>query len=306
MDPRLLARPSCRRLPSAALSRLLFRRTCAAPVLVAAACLPAAGPAWAGQAARVITIDSVRGIPRCPLRAVTDYEGALASTVSVLEQDLGFPRLASTVLLLPDSAALRDSLLREGHPASVSAEAAEALSAVASAHAVRINERAMRRLQWPARVHVVAHELAHVAQNQLSGGRKGTSEQWLREGLAEWVAWRVLEILGHGELRRALREARDGVGWEGRRGWRPRLADLSTFDGWVRSMGERPARLLYDEALLATSALIEEHGLPAVLDYFSRAAGCDDRKANFRAAFGQEGTSFEARFDYTVTALIRH
>jgi hypothetical protein len=120
-----------------------------------------------------------------------------------------------------------------------------------------------------------------------------------------WVSLRVLEILGHGRLAVALRDARDAVGQEGRKGRRPTLAELSTFEGWARASAGRPARLLYDQALLATDALIKSRGLPAAFDYFSRFQECNDQHLNFRAAFEEEGRSFEKRFDVKVTELIR-
>src|SRR5262249_62084198 len=51
---------------------------------------------------------------------------------------------------------------------------------------------------WPGGL---AHELTHVVQYQLAGGRRGRSEQWLREGMADWVACQVLERLGVSSFR---------------------------------------------------------------------------------------------------------
>ena len=41
---------------------------------------------------------------------------------------------------------------------------------------------------------LIAHELTHVSQFELAGG-EGRAEQWLAEGMAEHVAFQVLERL---------------------------------------------------------------------------------------------------------------
>src|SRR2546426_309177 len=46
---------------------------------------------------------------------------------------------------------------------------------------------------------LIAHELTHVAQFELAGG-EGRAEQWLAEGMAEHVAFQVLERLDAGSL----------------------------------------------------------------------------------------------------------
>jgi hypothetical protein len=200
------------------------------------------------------------------------------------------------VLLLPDRASLAESLVSEGHQPE-SAAIAEALGAVCSADAIRIDRRAMLPLKWPMRLQVLAHELTHAAENQLSGGARSTSEQWLREGLAVWASVRTLEILGHGRLSVALQDAGEALRRRGRTSRCPRLGELATFAGWTRCASERPVMLLYDQALLAADTLIRAHRLPAVLDYFRRFATAADRQDNFRAVFGEDASSFEARFD---------
>src|SRR5262249_25973110 len=59
-----------------------------------------------------------------------------------------------------------------------------------------VQDGALRTLAPAVRLGVLAHELTHLAQYELAGGRRGSSEQWLREGMAEWVACWVQERLG--------------------------------------------------------------------------------------------------------------
>jgi hypothetical protein len=155
---------------------------------------------------------------------------------------------------------------------------------------VLLNESKLVTLSWADRVALLAHELTHSLQYELGGGKRGASDQWLREGFADWTAMRVVERLGvlrRGELRRQRIEAfRSG----GERIWP--LAEMVTFPQWValsaRSDGES-----YLQAFFAVDFLVERHGVPAILDYFSRFARSDDRLGNFRATFGEELASFE-------------
>jgi hypothetical protein len=70
------------------------------------------------------------------------------------------------------------------------------------------------------------------------------------------------------------------------------LSDLVTFRQWVQA-GERQGSTIYALAFVAVDALIERHGIPAFIDYFKRFATSRDRRANFRAAFGEDLESFE-------------
>ena len=56
----------------------------------------------------------------------------------------------------------------------------------------------------------------------------------------------------------------------------------------------RPPRDCRAQAFLAVDFIIERHGLPAVIDYFSRFGGSADPLANFSAAFGESRAAFEA------------
>src|SRR5207247_10839317 len=57
---------------------------------------------------------------------------------------------------------------------------------------------------------LIAHELTHVSQIDLAGG-EGRGEQWLAEGMAEWVAFSTLERLGVDTLERRRQAAMAGL-----------------------------------------------------------------------------------------------
>jgi Peptidase of plants and bacteria len=143
---------------------------------------------------------------------------------------------------------------------------------------------------------VLAHELTHVAQYQLAGGRRGQSEQWLREGMADWVASRMLERLGVATFRQEREEALRAVAGE-----LPRLRD-DPLDlvalGQPREWETRHLRsgdpLTYRLAFLLTDDLIRRRGFDRLLDYFRAFARADDRFGHFQRAFGLTLGEFEA------------
>ncbi|HEX7085633.1 MAG TPA: hypothetical protein VF198_04680 [Vicinamibacterales bacterium] len=231
---------------------------------------------------------------------IASYQQALAATLDVFEKDLGFPPLEVRLVFLPDEPTFEALLLEIGYPAPLARDAAADMTAIGGHRSVLLNQERVERRSWPERVGLLAHELTHVLQYELGGGTRGESDQWLREGYAEWVESRVLQSLhlgdGDGD---ALREARGRL-----RGHRPEtlppLTALGTFPEWVSRGRQGVGPLLYTQAFAAVAFLIERHGTPAVLDYFSRFAKSQDRNGNFEAAFGESREAFEAAFRQSV------
>lgn len=156
-----------------------------------------------------------------------------------------------------------------------------------------------------ARVGLVAHELTHVGQYALAGGRRGSSDQWLREGMAEWARFRVLEHFGlrpYAESkRRVLQEAR-------RVGSVERLPSLLSLVGnreWTAIQNQSGRVATYAQAFLAFDLLVERRGSAAALDYFRRFGRVDDRAANFEAAFGLPVAQFATEFRAWLSDALR-
>jgi len=257
-------------------------------VLVEAAC--------AGSAARprVIAIDDVRVAPSRQAIFIGDYDRALVSIAAVTERELGLPKLRASLHFFPDREALRAELEAQGAPPEVARDAAAVMMAIGGPGMVLVNEAAFADLNWNSRIAVLAHELAHTMQYDFSAGRRGTSDQWLREGFAEWVQAHVLDVLGV-MTRRDIRMR--SVRWVRDRHARkelPPLSALATFPDWVRLHNGRARDSLYPYAFVATDFLVERHGLDAVTTYFRLFADSDDRFANFERAFGEEWRTFDA------------
>ena len=141
-------------------------------------------------------------------------------------------------------------------------------------------------------IRLVAHELTHVAQFELAGG-EGRADQWLAEGVAEHVAFQVLERMGLASLERqrkvALRRAK------GQAAVAQSRLDLATL-GSPRQFTLRHQRegstATYHLTFLLADYLVERHGFDKVVQYFGRLRGRSSAGA-FAATFGQSLQDFE-------------
>jgi len=239
-------------------------------------------------------MDDIRVGPSRQAIFIGDYERALVSIAAVTERELGLPKLSASLHFFPDRDALRAALEAQGADPVVARDAAAVMMAIGGPGSVFINEAAFADLNWSSRIAVLAHELAHTMQYDLARGRRGTSDQWLREGFAEWVQAEVLEALGvmrrEDIRRRSVRWVQDA---HARRNLPP-LARLATFPEWVSFHNGRARDSLYPYAFVATDFLIRRHGVDAVTTYFRLFADSDDRFVNFAKAFGEEWSAFDA------------
>ena len=137
--------------------------------------------------------------------------GYLRVLGTVLREEFGLPVSQVKLFLYPNREAFEAHLVNIVRFDPVYArEVAGWAVAVGAPDMVLANEEALERISWSERIRVLAHELVHTVQYGLAGGRRGTSDQWLREGFADWIAYRVLESLdlGNPSSRRALLLAR--------------------------------------------------------------------------------------------------
>jgi hypothetical protein len=240
----------------------------------------------------LITVPQPGLRPVSHLDSILDYRTAAATVVSIFERDLGFTPFPVTFRFFPDRDAFEKALLDVGYDAGLARRTASAMTAVGGYRGVLLNDTSFSSLPWIGRIAMLAHELGHSLQYELGGGQRGTSDQWLREGFAEWVSIRVLERLDAAsmiEIRRQRLRQLQAAG----RSKVPPLASLITFPQWVE-VSARSDGTTYFLSFLAVDFLLERHGVPAVVAYFKRFSSSQDRVANFRAAFGEDLDRFEA------------
>jgi hypothetical protein len=225
------------------------------------------------------------------LDEIGDNRTAAVTIASIFDHQLGIPRFPATLEFYPHTDAFEKALLRVGYDVELARSTAARMTAVGGYRGVMLNDSKFGQLSRPQRVAMLAHELGHSFQYELGGGKRGASDQWLREGFAEWLSIRVVERLDGVSMASIRRDRRRELRAAGR-SRTPRLAELVTFPAWVRA-SERYKDTMYALAFVAVDVLLERHGMPAVIDYFKRFASSDDRVANFRAAFGEDLESFE-------------
>jgi hypothetical protein len=219
---------------------------------------------------------------------------AVETVKTILTRDMGLPLPASVGVFIYDSREkFRQGLIDE---AWVSPHGVEELASFAVGLArpgrVLLNSRAAKeRVEW---LRLVAHELTHVSQFELAGD-EGRAEQWLAEGMAEHVAYQVLERLGVGTMlerhrAEASRRARNQAAFARAR---LDLETLGTPRGFTLRHQKEGSVETYHLAFLMVDYLIERDGFPQLIYYFGRLS-YEHRASAFRTAFGQTLEEFEA------------
>lgn len=255
----------------------------------------------------VLHVDLTAALPpQAGVNRDGNYQAAMESLVAVLKEELGllFPGRVS-LFLYPQQLAFQRGLQEEAGFAPGSAvRTADYASAVATAGKILVNEVDLARESWKRCLEILAHELVHVAQYHLAGGRRGRSIQWLREGFAEWAATVALDRLGLERRDVRFAKARGKVGWVWDGGNLPTLRQLMSPPGWAAIQDEPDGAASYELAMLATDFLIGRVGVPALIQYFRDSAVLDPR-GNFSQAFGQSPFEFEVEFMTHLKELVR-
>ena len=253
-------------------------------IVVLAASLAVAACALSG-APTLIEVPSKTAQPVRYLGAVFSDEQAAASVVDALRRELEFPTFPVTFQYFPSRDAFERALVLDGYSEAMARPVARTLGAIAGYRRVLFNESLVSSFTWAEKVNLYAHELTHALQYELGGGRRGTSDQWLREGAAEWVAARVIEAFGVQSMA-VTREGHRRALAATARPDRPERREMVTFADWV-ALGERRDIAPYSRAFLDVDGIITRHGIGALWRYFAAFADSTDRLANFQSAFGE-------------------
>ena len=221
------------------------------------------------------------------------YGQDVSAIAAAFQAALQLPAVEVPVVLFPSRRAFEQGLLQVGYTPGL-ARTASTFDAIGGAKAVLVNAEVVDRYERRRRVRLLAHELVHSMQYGFGGGTRGDSEQWLREGFAEWVACRVsahLRLSSFEEVREdvlaSLADAPLGTRLTP-------LEGLSTFPQWAEAQRRADSRWLYAQAFVAAELLVEQHGIARVVHYFERFATGTDRRLAFRESFGVDLRTFEA------------
>lgn len=279
-------------------------------------------------AARVIPIPAPaeNAIGSVDWRRSDNYSEVLAAISAVMVRELNFPPIHGVVTFYRNAQAFEAGLaaafeenarreeerggkrqpeaVRQENIAFAAHQRAVTAVAVASSSNVLVHEIPFNRYSWSERVRVLAHELTHVVQRDLAGPRAAGWDNWLVEGFADWVAYKVLDSLKIESFAENRQRILDSVVAGGARQTLPSLAQLysqADISTWTQTLG-RPAA--YGQGMIAVDLLVERQGLPAVIEYFRLFRKRNDRQANFTAAFGQPLSEFDEQFSQHLASLI--
>jgi hypothetical protein len=228
------------------------------------------------------------------VRTLDTHEGAVRGLSAILVRDLGLPMPATfTVYVYSGRQVFEQGLIQDAQVTPIrAAELSEFAVGIGKRRQLLLNDDAgqPRGREW---LRLIAHELAHVSQIEMAGG-EGRAEQWLAEGMSEYVAFTALERLSLDTLtnRRILATA----GIRNHAALVAARLDLETLGNprgfTVRHLKEGSLPT-YQLAFLMGDYLIARDGFDRVVGYFRSFERRQDRHANFRDTFGQSLDQFE-------------
>jgi len=105
-----------------------------------------------------------------------------------------------------------------------------------------------------------------VSQGRLREGGRGRPAQWILEGHAEWVKFKVVDLLGY----RAYAESRDIMVRAAREStikFFPDLPALINNAAWTEATRRLGAMATYGQAFLAVDWLVEQYGSAKLLEF---------------------------------------
>ena len=251
-------------------------------------------------------LDQVNLVAPRDASMLTGHERAVRGLSAILVRDLGLPMPANfTVYVYSGRQVFEQGLIQDAQVTPVrAAELSEFAVGIGKRRQLLLNDDAGQAhgREW---LRLIAHELAHVSQIEMAGG-EGRAEQWLAEGMAEYVAFMALERLSLDTLgtRRALATA----GIRNHAALVAARLDLETLGNprgfTVRHLKEGSLPT-YQLAFLMADYLIARDGFDRVATYFRSFERRQDRHANFRETFGQSLDQFEQEVLAHLKTVVR-
>jgi hypothetical protein len=259
-----------------------------------------------GRLVLPFTLDSVVASAPSDSSKLVSNTAAIRGIAAILVHDLKLPMPTTfTAYVYSGREGFERGLVLDGNVSPVrAAELSEFAVGIGKRRVLLLNDEGgtARGREW---FRLIAHELAHVSQIEMAQG-EGRAEQWLAEGMAEWVAFNVIERLGLDAVTR--RRALATAGIRNHAALVAARLDLETL-GNPRGFTVRHLREgslpTYQLAFLMADYLITRDGFPRVVAYFRSFERKQDRHANFRDTFGQTLELFELEVLEHLKGLVR-
>ncbi len=241
------------------------------------------------------------------VRNLTTHATAVRGIAGIMTRELRLPIPAGvTVFVYTGRAAFEDGLIADGRitPARA-AELSDFAAGVGKRGQLLLHDDGLARPGGREWLRLIAHELTHVSQIELAHG-EGLAEQWLAEGMSEWVAFTVLERLGLDTVTKRRAAAARGVrGHRALAAARLDLATLGTPRGFTARHRREGSLATYQLAFLMTDYLVSRNGFESVVAYLRSFAAGAGREDAFAAAFDQTIADFEQEVLSHLQALTR-
>ena len=225
----------------------------------------------------------------------------------VIRDKLGLPfSPAYKAYVCADEAAFTEGLLRHLGARAVGSDwrVVPVAAGIATPVGVFFRGDFLARTPPKRRVQLVAHELAHLSQQDLARNRQDQLPVWLVEGHADWVAYQVLDLLGlvAYDASRAIVVHSVAVAVTPFEHF-PDLDTLADHEAWNRSVRSIPAT--YGQAFLAVEYLIGRSSRAALVKFMGSAVEADKPQDRWVEAFSISYREFMDDFRAHLKSLAR-
>jgi hypothetical protein len=259
-----------------------------------------------GRVVLPVTIDPNVQVAPADSRELINHERAVQGIAAILSKDLKLPMPERvTVYVYSSRQVFEQGLIRDAHVSPVrAAELSDFAIGVGRRRQLLFNDEAYdhRGREW---LRLISHELAHVSQIELAQG-EGRAEQWLAEGMAEWIAFNVLERLGLDTVQNRRTIAAAGIRTHAALvAAKLDLDTLGTPRGFTVRHLKEGSLPTYQLAFLMADYLITRDGFDRTVQYFKGFSQGGGRRDTFRVAFHQTLEQFEDEVLAHLKTLVR-
>jgi hypothetical protein len=259
-----------------------------------------------GRVVLPVTIDPNTHAAPKDSRELKNHERAVQGIAAILVKDLKLPMPERvTVFVYSSRQVFEQGLIRDANVSPVrAAELSDFAIGVGRRRQLLFNDEAYdhRGREW---LRLISHELAHVSQIELAQG-EGRAEQWLAEGMAEWIAFNVLERLGLDSVQNRRAIATAGIRTHAALvAAKLDLDTLGTPRGFTVRHLKEGSLPTYQLAFLMADYLITRDGFDRTVQYFRGFAHGGGRRDTFRTAFHQTLEQFEDEVLAHLKTIVR-
>ncbi len=245
-----------------------------------------------------------------PPRALSDdatTDQIIGAIASAIRDKLGLPfSPAYKAYVCADEAAFTEGLLRHLGVRAIGSDwrVVPVAAGIATPVGVFFRGDFLARTPPRRRVQLVAHELAHLCQQDLARNRQDRMPVWMVEGHADWVAYQVLDLLGlvAYDVSRAVVVHSVAVSVTPVEHF-PDLDTLADHEAWNRSVRSIPAT--YGQAFLAVEYLIGRSSRAALVKFMGSAVEADNPEDRWVEAFSMPSRGFMDDFRAHLRSLAR-